>query len=106
MSLLKIRNQAESQAFISITFVGEMCNDPFLTKRERGKKKTQTLQAFIAFNNRKMMLLPWQQMIKEDNQSELRASPGGYFSQEIATISRRLLQDSLVQNGPFKGSLQ
>lgn len=45
-------------------------------------------------------------MIKEDNQSELWASLGGYFSQEIATISRRLSQDSLVQNGPFKDSLK
>ena len=43
------------------------------------------------------MLSPWQQMIKEDNQSELQASLGGYFSQAVATISGGLSQDSFVQ---------
>lgn len=43
------------------------------------------------------MLSPWQQMIKEDSQSESQALPGAYFSQDMATISGRISQDSFVQ---------
>lgn len=46
------------------------------------------------------MLSPWQQMIKEDNQSELQAPLRGYFSQAVTTISRGLSQDSFVKT-PF-----
>lgn len=52
-----------------------------------------------------MMLSPWQQMIKEDNQSELQLSPGGYFSQDMATIFRRL-SETLLFNLSFKDSLK
>ena len=52
-----------------------------------------------------MMLSPWQQMIKEDNQSELQVSPGGYFSQDMATIFRRLSK-TLLFNLSFKDSLK
>lgn len=51
------------------------------------------------------MLSPWQQMIKEDDQSELQPSLGGYFSQAMATISRELSQDSFVQIIPPRTAL-
>lgn len=44
-------------------------------------------------------------MIKEDNQSELQVSPGGYFSQDMATIFRRL-STTLLFNLSFKDSLK
>ena len=44
-------------------------------------------------------------MIKEGNQSELQISLGGYFSQDMATISRRLSKTLLFKLS-FKDSLK